>query len=170
VCIVGLVAAVLALGSGPRDVLRSLWRPSASYERDSLRADKVLIISVAVATSSLAFGVLHVAPGSGWGIGKLPEATFGGAVLGYLYVKYGFHVAVLTHWGIDFLGSAFAFFGQGVYGVPWWSSPGFVLQRLVTDDLVGGIGLAAFLLVTYSGLRLVRLSADGDASKVPRSS
>lgn len=153
VLIVGVVAAVLSLGRPPREVLRALWRPSASYERDSSQLVTKVAIAAVVVVSSVVFGVAHTTSGGGWAFGKVFEATYGGLVLGYLYVKYGLHVSVLAHWGVNFFGSAFAFFGQGAYGVPWDSSPGYFLQQLVDIDTLLLFGLAAFLVVLYVGVR-----------------
>ena len=166
VCIIGLVALILSLGTGWRDSLRALWRPSSVYEGRDVRAGKVYVIAVALVASSVAFGLAHIAAGSGWQPGKLPEAAFGGLVLGYVYVRYGLHVAVLTHWGVDFLGTAFAFFAEGRYGIPWGSDPGYLLQQWVTGDLFLGIGFLSFLLVSYLGAR--RLIARAQAGESPR--
>jgi len=142
-------------------------------EGRAMGSDRNAVLLVALAASSVAFGILHVSNGSGWAIGKLPEATFGGLVLGYLYIRYGLHMAVLTHWGIDYLGTVFAFFGQGAYGIPWGSSPGYILQQVTTANLswscpldgngcplvgipAAGIGLLSVILVAYAGLRRLR--------------
>lgn len=154
VLIIGVAAFALSLWRSNKTALRSLWRPSTAYEgveRDTL---VLVVIWVAGALSSGIFGLCHVACGSaGWDIGKLPEATYGGVVLAYLYIKYGFHVAVLGHWGVDYFGSVFAFFGQGAYGIPWNSSSEYWLQLLVDVDVLLLFGLACFLVVIYVGLR-----------------
>jgi hypothetical protein len=158
VCIIGLVALFLLKERSPRALLEALWRPASTYEGEEIRAGKVSALAAVLVASATIFGILHILSGSGWEIGKLPEATYGGLVLGYLYIKYGFHVAVLTHWGIDYFGSAFSFFGQGAYGIPWGSVPGYALQQIVSLDLIDGIGLASFLLVIYLGVARLRRS------------
>jgi membrane protease YdiL (CAAX protease family) len=158
VCIIGAFALLLSTERSPRALLEALWRPASTYENEEIRAGKVYALSAVLVVSAIVFGLLHILSGSGWEIGKLPEATYGGLVLGYLYIRYGFHVAVLTHWGIDYLGSAFSFFGQGAYGIPWGSSPGYDLQQIVSLDLIKGIGLASFLLVLYLGFARLRRS------------
>jgi len=165
VCIIGLVAVILCLGAQRRSLLGALWRPASAYEDRDVRSGEEAVILVALVASSVAFGLAHVASGSGWEIGKLPEAAFGGLVLGYLYIRYGLHIAVLTHWGVDYLGSVYSFFGEGTQGIPWGSEPGYVLQQWVTYDLVYGIGLLGFLLVAYLGARRVlRLGGQGKSS------
>ncbi len=152
VVMIGLLAFALSLGRPFGTAVRSLWRPSLAYEGVAVGTGSTVAIWVATGFSAAVFGACHVVCGGGWDIGKLPEATYGGVVLGYLYVKYGFHVAVLAHWGIDYLGVIFAFFGQGAYGIPWTSYPGYVLQHLAYVDLVGLFGIASFLAVVFLGV------------------
>ena len=157
--LIGLVALVLSFGKPWKEALGALWRPSKVMEGVAVGTGAGIIIWIAIGASAVAFGACHVVcGGAGWQIGKFPEAAFGGVVLGYVYVKYGFHVAVITHWGIDFFGSAFAFFGMAAYGVPWNSSTTeYVGQYLVDYDLLFLFGLASFVLVTYFAvMRVVR--------------
>lgn len=149
--IIGIVAMLLAIGKSWKGMLNALWRPSSAYEGGPTMSGKAVTVMVALAISSIVFGLWHVLSGSGWEIGKLPGATFGGLVIGYVYVKRGFHVAVLTHWGVDYLGTVFAFFGQGAYGISWTAVPGYVLEQVISLDMVAGIGLASFLVVLYLG-------------------
>lgn len=150
---VGLPALLLCLGRPWSRALRALWRPSASYEGQVNTTFSQVVLGVAAAVSSFTFGLVHILSGAGWEIGKLPEATFAGFVLSYVYIRYGFHVAVLTHWGIDYLDSVFAFFGQGAYGIPWTANNGYVLQQVVAVDIVALFGVASFLAVCYLGLK-----------------
>jgi membrane protease YdiL (CAAX protease family) len=166
-CVIGAVALIMAIGGSRREALASLWRPSRVYENEEVRTGKVLMLGIALLGSSFLFGVAHL--GSGWNLGKLPEAVYGGLVLGYLYIRFGLYVSVLAHWGLDFLGNVFAYFGQGVYGIPASSSPGFVLQQVVYYDLLAGIGLFSFVLVTYLGLQRFKPLMVGGSSN-PRSS
>jgi hypothetical protein len=156
VVLIGIVALVLSVGLPWKDALKSLWRPSRVTEGLAVGSGASMIIWAATGFSALTFGACHVVCGNtSWDIGKLPEAAFGGLVLGVLYVKYGFHVAVLTHWGVDFVGSAFGFFGQAVYGIPWAASPPqeYIGQYLVDIDMVRLFGVASFLLVIYLAVR-----------------
>jgi hypothetical protein len=157
--IVGLVAFLVSIGKPKKALLEALWRPSSAYEGDEIGTEKALVVWLAVAASSLVFGYAHVVSNTGWAIGKLPEAAYGGLVLGYVYTKYGLHASVLTHWGIDYLGTVFSFFGQGVYGVPMNSAGlGYILQQVVNFDFVGGIGLLSLILVAYLGVKKLRSS------------
>jgi Type II CAAX prenyl endopeptidase Rce1-like len=155
VVIIGLIAMALCIGRPWKEALGALWRPSRAMEGAALGGGTAMVIWATTGFSALTFGACHVAcGGSGWQIGKLPEATFGGLVLGYVYVKYGLHVAVVTHWGVDFFGSAFSFFGQAAYGIPWNSATTeYVGQALVDYDMLFLFGLASFLLVMYYVVR-----------------
>ena len=155
VILIGTVALVLSLRRPLKAALASLWRPSKAMEGLAVGSGASIIIWAAMGFSAFTFGACHVAcGGSTWDIGKFPEAAFGGLVLGYLYVRYGFHAAVLAHWGVNFFGSVYAFFGQAAYGIPWNSGAGeFLGQYLVDVDMLFLFGLLSFVLVLYLGIR-----------------
>jgi Type II CAAX prenyl endopeptidase Rce1-like len=155
VLLIGVIAMILCLGRPARTALKALWRPSAAIEGLAVGSGASLLIWVATGFSAVTFGACHVLCGSTWDIGKFPEAAYGGLVLGYVYVKYGLHVAVLAHWGVDYLGSVFAFFGQAAYGIPWNHTPEFFGQLLVDLDMLLLFGLASFLLIMYVGLKKI---------------
>ena len=169
VVLIGVVAFVLSMGKPLREAAKSLWRPSAAYEGLVAGGAASMIIWIATGASAVTFGVCHVncGGGGGWTWAKFPEALWGGVVLGYLYVKYGLHVAVLTHWGIDYLGSVFAFYGQAAYGISASSaSREYVGQYLVDLDMVLLFGLACFVLVTYLGVKKFLEGRKGGALSV----
>lgn len=155
VLLIGVVALVLSIGRPLRQGLKALWRPSAAYEGVAVGGATAAIIWAATLFSALTFGVCHVScvgGGGGWDWGKIPEAAWGGLVLGFLYVRYGFHVAVLAHWGVDYLTSAYGFFGQAAYGIGWDSATAtYIGQYVLGVDLACLFGLVSFLLVVYVG-------------------
>jgi len=154
VVLIGVVAMILCLGRSTKTALKALWRPSAAIEGLAVGSGASLLIWVATGFSAVTFGACHVLCGSTWDIGKFPEAAYGGLVLGYVYVKYGLHVAVLAHWGVDYLGSVFAFFGQAAYKIAWNTTSGeFLGQYLVDIDMLLLFGLASFLLIMYVGIK-----------------
>lgn len=163
VVLIGVVALILSIGRPLKVALASLWRPSRAIEGMALGSGASVIIWAATGFSAVTFGACHVTCGPTWDIGKFPDAVFGGLVLGYLYVKYGLHVAVLAHWGLDFGGSAYSFFGQAYYGIPWYSSvQEYLGQYLVDEDMLYLFGLVSFLLVVYLGvMKLVALRSNG---------
>jgi len=173
VLLIGTVAFILSYGRPWREALSALWRPSKAIEGLAVGSGASVIIWAATSFSAVTFGACHVICGNTWDIGKLPEAIYGGFVLGYLYVRYGLHVAVLAHWGIDFFGGVYAFFGQAAYGIPWDSTKEYLGQYLVDTDMLYLFGLASFLLVVYLGLKKLAASrsreTSGDFDKGPPS-
>ena len=165
VLLIGTVAFILSFGRPLRTALSALWRPSRAIEGFAVGSGASMIIWAATSFSAVTFGACHVLCGSAWDPGKLPEAIYGGFVFGYLYVRYGFHVAVLAHWGVDFFGSVYAFFGQAAYGIPWDSSTKEYLgQYLVDFDLLLLFGIASLLLVAYLGLKKLAAWRSGEAT------
>lgn len=165
VLLIGTVAFILSFGRPWRTALTAFWRPSKAMEGLAVGSGASVIIWAATSFSAVTFGACHVLCGSSWDIGKLPEAIYGGFVLGYLYVRYGFHVAVLTHWGVDYFGSVYSFFGQAAYGIPWNSSTTEYLgQYLVDIDLLFLFGAASLLLVVYLGLKKMAARRSGETT------
>ena len=63
-------------------------------------------------------------------------------------------MAVLAHWGVDYLGSVYTFFGQSAFGIPAGSTSSvYVGQYLVDLDMTLLFGAACFILVVYLGVR-----------------
>ena len=185
---IGLPVLVLALiiipDFSPVKVLRALWRPSSLWdleddeteatrtfkdaspsifpdrEYDSLkvRAMKPVVFAFLL-ISSLIFGYAHYASSAGWGPGKISEAALAGFALGYLYIKYGFSANVLMHWSINYVGSAFSFLAQALYGISWTSSTGSYLDVITTLDMVFLLGIPSTYIVV---MELVRRSKRGD--------
>lgn len=154
VLLIGVVALILCLGRPGKDKMRALWRPSVAYEGLAVGGATTVIIWIALAFSSITFGACHVVcGGGGWDWGKIPEAVWGGVILGYLYVRFGLHIAVLAHWGIDYFAGVYAFFGQAAFGINWNSATTeFFGQYLVDIDMLFLFGLASFLVVLYVGI------------------
>ena len=166
VLLIGTVALILSLSRPWKTALSTLWRPSKAIEGLAVGSGASMIIWAATGFSAVTFGACHVVcGGSSWDIGKLPEAAYGGLVLGYLYVKYGFHVAVLAHWGVDYFGSVYTFLGQAAYGIPWNSNTTeFSGQYLVDVDMLLLFGLASFLVVAYLAVRKLARWRSGELS------
>jgi membrane protease YdiL (CAAX protease family) len=165
VLLIGVFTALLSLRLHWKGILGVLWRPSSAYSGDSAGSPVRTVVIALLLISSLVFGAAHVANGE-WTLNKLYDATYGGLVLGYLYIRYGFAFAVIAHWGIDYFGSVFTFFGHTAYGIPLNGPVEYVLQRAVDYDTFQLLGLASFLLVVYLGLkRLQRRSASSEVHK-----
>ncbi len=84
-------------------------RRSWQYLMGGFGMSKVAIILILF--SSILFGLAHL---DGWGWGKVPSATIGGLIFGYLYVEYGLYAAVLAHTANDTMTTLLYSFGQGV--------------------------------------------------------
>lgn len=151
--IIGILALVACVGLPWKAALKALWRPSVAYEKRGGDSVTTAILIVGLVVSSVTFGLAHVYSGSGWEIGKLPVATYAGLVLGYLYIRYGFHVAVLAHWGTDYLSSIFSYLGQGAPPGSLASNTGYFLDNLLSVDMLSLLGLASFLVVCYLGAK-----------------
>lgn len=149
--LIGLPALILAIGLPARSYLKVLWRPSAAVDKEGWDLTSKVLIVTTIGISSAIWALAHVYSGSGWEWGKFYEVAYAGVVLGYLYVRYGLHIAVLTHWAFDYGSSVFAFFGQGAFGIPWTSSSGYILQNVYLFDAFYLIGIASFLVVIYVG-------------------
>ncbi len=168
VLLIGAVAFILSISRPWKAALASLWRPSKAIEGFAVGSGASVIIWAATGFSAATFGACHVLCGNTWDIGKLPEALYGGVVLGYLYVRYGFHVAVLTHWGLNFVGNVYAFFGLAAYGVPMTSgTTEYLGQYLVDIDMLFLFGTVSFLLVVYLGVRKLARWRSGEFDKGP---
>jgi hypothetical protein len=149
------VVAVLLMARGSAaTLLRCLWRPSAAWDNKAGNAARP-VAYVFLAISSLLFGYAHYAANSGWDIGKISEAALGGLALGYVYIRYGFHTSVLLHWGIDYVGSVYSFLGQAVWGVPWTSATGSLLDIVPSAVLIFVLGLPSLLIVLNEILKLI---------------
>ena len=78
--------------SSIRYFLKCLWSPSSLGILDSKKAI-FLIVFVGVL-----FGFAHVAFGDSWSEGKFAQATAGGIILGWVYLRYGIVASILIHW------------------------------------------------------------------------
>jgi hypothetical protein len=146
--LIGLVAFMISLPDIKKGIA-SLWIPSKGF---ALSEHKFLL-AFTIALSSFLFGLAHFTSGSGWQIGKIPEATYAGILLGYSYYRYGFHVSVMIHWGVDYFGSVYSFFGQGFAGIPWDSPNGYILSDVVAIDLIVFLGISGTVLLSYKMFR-----------------
>ncbi len=82
--------------SSIRFFLKCLWRP-ASLDIVQYRWAIALIISVGVF-----FGFAHIGFADSWSDGKFLQAMLGGIILGWVYLRYGFAVSLLVHWGTNY--------------------------------------------------------------------
>jgi hypothetical protein len=155
--LIGVPLAVLVLATRPpfRKIMKTLWRPSAAWDDEPVPDPEQINMPsntlknftyFLIAFSSILFGLAHWLSGAGWDYGKISEAALDGVALGYLYVRYGLHASILFHWVVDYATNAFAFYGQGVYGVSWTANSVYsLIPTFVILIAVGIPGLLFFL-------------------------
>jgi hypothetical protein len=87
-----------------RYFLKCLWTPSSLNILDSKKAI-FLIIFVGIS-----FGFAHIAFSDSWSEGKFAQATAGGIILGWVYLRYGIVASLLIHWATNYFIFAYAHF------------------------------------------------------------
>ena len=84
--------------------IRCLWTPAILDIYDSKKAI-FLIVFIGVL-----FGFAHIAFGESWSEGKFAQATAGGIILGWVYLRYGFVASLLIHWATNYFVFSYANF------------------------------------------------------------
>ncbi len=90
--------------SSVRYFLRCLWRPDALNIHNPQKA-LLLIFFVGIL-----FGFAHIAFDDSWSGGKFAQATAGGIILGWVYLRYGFVASLLIHWATNYFVFSYANF------------------------------------------------------------
>ena len=96
--------ALYSQKSSIRYFLVCLWNPTQLKIHDYKKA--ILLIGF-IATL---FGFSHIAFVDSWSEGKFAQATVGGLILGWVYVRYGFIVCLLIHWATNYFIFSYANF------------------------------------------------------------
>ena len=124
-----------------RYFLKCLWTPASLNIVDSKKAILVIVFV------GVLFGFAHIAFGDSWTEGKFAQATAGGIILGWVYLRYGFVASLLIHWATNYFIFAYAHFISQINYVPLelaFSNPlMFTLESLF---LISGI-LAISILI-----------------------
>jgi membrane protease YdiL (CAAX protease family) len=95
-----------------RYFLKCLWTPSSLNILDSKKAIFVIVFV------GILFGFAHIAFGDSWSDGKFAQATAGGIILGWVYLRYGFVASLLIHWATNYFIFAYAHFISQINYVP----------------------------------------------------
>ena len=95
-----------------RYFLKCLWNPNSL---NIINYKKAIFIIVFV---GIAFGFAHIAFGDSWSEGKFAQATAGGIILGWVYLRYGIVVSLLIHWSTNYFIFAYAHFISQINYVP----------------------------------------------------
>lgn len=90
--------------TGFKYFVQSLWNPS---HLDIIDSKKAILL---IAFVSIFFGFAHIAFGESWSEGKFAQATMGGFILGWVYLKYGFVASLLIHWATNYFIFTYAAF------------------------------------------------------------
>ena len=113
IILIGIPLFVLYSGRASiRYFVKCLWSPSSLNILDSKKAI-LLIIFVGIS-----FGFAHIAFSDSWSEGKFAQATAGGIILGWVYLRYGIVVSLLIHWATNYFIFAYAHFISQINYVP----------------------------------------------------
>ncbi|MEM3386694.1 MAG: CPBP family glutamic-type intramembrane protease [Nitrososphaerales archaeon] len=109
--LIGFAASLIPLYYGDfKSALYSLWRPSAYFSYRNLRVKSLL--NSLIVFSAFMFSSAHVIYGGGWEFGKIIPSFVAGLCLGWLYVRWGFHAAVLLHLLFNYFAGSFDYFAE----------------------------------------------------------
>ena len=92
--------------------LKSLWAPYSTLHIYDFKKAFVIIIVVGIF-----FGVAHVISGEPWTAGKILQASFGGIILGWVYVRYGLAAAIILHWATNYFIYSYLFLISEINGI-----------------------------------------------------
>ena len=113
IILIGIPLFVLYSGRASiRYFVKCLWNPSSLNILDSKKAI-LLIIFIGIS-----FGFAHIAFSDSWSEGKFAQATAGGIILGWVYLRYGIVVSLLIHWATNYFIFAYAHFISQINYVP----------------------------------------------------
>jgi hypothetical protein len=113
IILIGIPLFVLYSGRASiRYFVKCLWSPSSLNILDSKKAI-LLIIFIGIS-----FGFAHIAFSDSWSEGKFAQATAGGIILGWVYLRYGIVVSLLIHWATNYFIFAYAHFISQINYVP----------------------------------------------------
>jgi hypothetical protein len=113
ILLVGIPLFVLYSGRASlRYFLKCLWAPTSLNILDSKKAIFIIIFVGVV------FGFAHIAFSDSWSDGKFAQATAGGVILGWVYLRYGIVASLLIHWATNYFIFAYAHFISQINYVP----------------------------------------------------
>ena len=128
--------------------VRSLWNPS---NLDIIDSKKTILLIVFV---GVLFGFTHIAFGESWSEGKFAQASIGGIILGWAYLRYGFVASLLIHWATNYFIFAYANFVSQINSIS--------IENAFTHSLMSSLEL---LLLVSGGISLTVLLVNRFYSK-----
>lgn len=96
--------ALYSRRSSAKYFLKCLWSPR---HLDIYDYKKAIFLIVFV---GILFGFAHIAFGESWSEGKFAQATAGGIILGWVYLRFGFVASLLIHWATNYFIFSYATF------------------------------------------------------------
>ena len=113
IILIGIPLFVLYSGRASiRYFVKCLWAPSSL---NILNSKKAILLIIFVGIS---FGFAHIAFSDSWSEGKFAQATAGGIILGWVYLRYGIITSLLIHWATNYFIFAYAHFISQINYVP----------------------------------------------------
>ena len=113
IILIGIPLFVLYSGRASiRYFVKCLWSPSSL---NILNSKKAILLIIFV---GILFGFAHIAFSDSWSDGKFAQATVGGIILGWVYLRYGIVVSLLIHWTTNYFIFAYAHFISQINYVP----------------------------------------------------
>ncbi|HSD05117.1 MAG TPA: CPBP family intramembrane glutamic endopeptidase [Nitrosopumilaceae archaeon] len=125
--------------------LKSLWHPAKNLEITNYKKAIGLVIIVGIF-----FGVSHIISGTPWSVGKVAQASFGGVIIGWVYMRYGLAPAILLHWATNYFVFSYVFFVSNINQTS--ITDGFTNPFLGTVEIlliIAGILAATLLVLDY---------------------
>ena len=104
-----------------------------------------------ILVSGFIFGLSHVLFADSWNMGKIPQATLSGIILGWIYFRYGLILSILVHWSINYFIFSYMFFISYITNTPLdhiLSNQSIIVLEIILI-ITGIISLLLILLKEY---------------------
>jgi len=106
ILLVGLpLFLIYSYRSSIRHFFKSLWQPGINLQP----GDYVKAVWIVVGTGIL-FGLAHIMLGEPWTPGKFLQASIGGIIIGWVYLKHGLLPAIMVHWATNYFIFSYVYF------------------------------------------------------------
>ena len=129
--------------------LKSLWTPYSTLHIYDFKKAFVLIIGVGIF-----FGVAHVISGEPWSTGKILQASIGGIILGWVYVRYGLAAAIMLHWATNYFIYSYLFLISEINGISVQNASSHsMIGTFEIILIISGIISIAMLVLNYKNSR-----------------
>ena len=125
--------------------LKSLWNPYSTLHIHDFKKAFVLIAIVGIF-----FGVAHVISGEPWSTGKILQASIGGIIIGWVYVRYGLAAAIMLHWATNYFIYSYLFLISEINGISVQNASSHsMIGTFEIILIISGIISIAMLVLNY---------------------